>query len=651
MNKLLRNMALTSLFVLPSFSVSAELQGKGTETEPYLITSASDLCEAYNYVSGQDIKVYFVQTADIDMAGVTEYHAISGHNGLYLSKIYYDGQNHTISNFAPADHPANNPQSTCYCTSIFGVPSGWIKNLGVIDAKVETVQGAGVLGAYAGFGNAAKLSVENVYVTGSVTGTGGYTGGLFGTTGNEVTFTNCYFNGSVNGKSYVGGLVGRARNKITLNNSYVAGSVAGADESAKTALVASSDKNNIAVEANGFVAFNSGADNAFIGCTATGDVDIATAENKAALVAKVKSWEAFNAKREYDGYPALNWQSNGYAVLEGAGTEAAPYIIDSPEALAIAYKYVSGQDIKVYFVQTADIDMAGVTEYHSISGHNGLYLSKIYYDGQSHTISNFAPADHPANNPQSTCYCTSIFGVPSGWIKNLGVIDAKVETVQGAGVLGAYAGFGNAAKLSVENVYVTGSVTGTGGYTGGLFGTTGNEVTLTNCYFNGSVNGKSYVGGLIGRARNKITINNSYVAGTVAGADESAKIALVASSDKNNIAVEANGFVAFNSGADNAFIGCTATGDVDIATEKNKKEMIAKVQTWEAFNERKRYENYPALNWQENAVDGIVDIIEDNSANNAPAEYYNLQGVKVTNPAAGIYIVRRGNKVTKEYIR
>ena len=176
-------------------------------------------------------------------------------------------------------------------------------------------------------------------------------------------------------------------------------------------------------------------------------------------------------------------------------------------------------------------------------------------------------------------------------------------------------------------------------------------MTFTNCYFNGSVNGKSYVGGLVGRARNKITLNNSYVAGTVAGADESAKTALVASSDKNNIAVEANGFVAFNSGADNAFIGRTPTGDIDVATEENKEEMIAKVQTWEAFNERKRYENYPALNWQENAVDGIVDIINDNSENNAPAEYYNLQGVKVTNPATGIYIVRRGNKVTKEYIR
>ncbi len=35
----------------------------------------------------------------------------------------------------------------------------------------------------------------------------------------------------------------------------------------------------------------------------------------------------------------------------------------------------------------------------------------------------------------------------------------------------------------------------------------------------------------------------------------------------------------------------------------------------------------------------------------AQPEYYNLQGVRVMNPEQGIYIVRRGNKVTKEVIR
>lgn len=43
-----------------------------------------------------------------------------------------------------------------------------------------------------------------------------------------------------------------------------------------------------------------------------------------------------------------------------------------------------------------------------------------------------------------------------------------------------------------------------------------------------------------------------------------------------------------------------------------------------------------------------VEMVED--ANVAPI-YYNLQGVQVTNPENGIYIVKRGNKITKEYIR
>lgn len=36
---------------------------------------------------------------------------------------------------------------------------------------------------------------------------------------------------------------------------------------------------------------------------------------------------------------------------------------------------------------------------------------------------------------------------------------------------------------------------------------------------------------------------------------------------------------------------------------------------------------------------------------NAPVEYYNLQGVKVANPSAGIYIVKQGNKISKQVIR
>jgi hypothetical protein len=45
----------------------------------------------------------------------------------------------------------------------------------------------------------------------------------------------------------------------------------------------------------------------------------------------------------------------------------------------------------------------------------------------------------------------------------------------------------------------------------------------------------------------------------------------------------------------------------------------------------------------------VSDIAIDSE--NAPAEYFNLQGVRVANPTPGLYIVRQGNKVTKQVVR
>lgn len=51
-----------------------------------------------------------------------------------------------------------------------------------------------------------------------------------------------------------------------------------------------------------------------------------------------------------------------------------------------------------------------------------------------------------------------------------------------------------------------------------------------------------------------------------------------------------------------------------------------------------------------NGTAAIEEVIGEADAN-AEAEYFNLQGVRVVNPKGGIYIVRRGAKVSKEYIR
>ncbi len=47
-------------------------------------------------------------------------------------------------------------------------------------------------------------------------------------------------------------------------------------------------------------------------------------------------------------------------------------------------------------------------------------------------------------------------------------------------------------------------------------------------------------------------------------------------------------------------------------------------------------------------TNGIADIVADE---NAPVEYFNLQGIRVENPENGLYIRRQGNKVTKVIVK
>lgn len=81
----------------------------------------------------------------------------------------------------------------------------------------------------------------------------------------------------------------------------------------------------------------------------------------------------------------------------------------------------------------------------------------------------------------------------------------------------------------------------------------------------------------------------------------------------------------------------------DLGTDESAATLLGKRKIgWKYYNGK-------------TSTSGIEDIeIDENGEiedENAPAVYYNLQGVQIKNPANGIYIVRRGNKVTKEVIR
>ena len=67
--------------------------------------------------------------------------------------------------------------------------------------------------------------------------------------------------------------------------------------------------------------------------------------------------------------------------------------------------------------------------------------------------------------------------------------------------------------------------------------------------------------------------------------------------------------------------------------------------------------NYKGENPQYNSGSWIIKLngqsgVESvNAADNAPAEYFNLQGVRVANPENGLYIRRQGGKATKVYVK
>lgn len=52
-------------------------------------------------------------------------------------------------------------------------------------------------------------------------------------------------------------------------------------------------------------------------------------------------------------------------------------------------------------------------------------------------------------------------------------------------------------------------------------------------------------------------------------------------------------------------------------------------------------------------IEGLAGVegVQIDENENAPVEYYNLQGVRVTEPANGLYIVRQGSKVSKQIIK
>ncbi len=195
--------------------------GSGTQTDPYQIFSAKEFIFFLNQIrNGEKYEnTYFVLTSNINLGGFSVDSTSLTEDSSFRGVL--NGNAHKVFNFSI------NSKDNSY-NGLFAYMSGTIKNIGfetsmsVTTSQTTDVYVGMVVGHLSG-------TLENVYVTGSLTSTSlrtSYVGGLVGY--NDGTINNSYSNVNVSGtstnlKCYAAGLVGY--NNGSINGSFAYGSV------------------------------------------------------------------------------------------------------------------------------------------------------------------------------------------------------------------------------------------------------------------------------------------------------------------------------------------------------------------------------------------------------------------------------------------
>ena len=208
--------------------------------------------------------------------------------------------------------------------------------------------------------------------------------------------------------------------------------------------------------------------------------------------------------------------SNGNPVIDQAD---GYYIIDSAQKLAclaylVNYNIDNGKWASYQYKQTADIDLS--THYWQPIG-NATHPFKGTYDGTTFDIHNMKT--YCGANDYEAYNGVGMFGYISGaTIKNVNNYDVNIKGRQRTGAIA-----GRDDSSTIQNCRVTGSVTGTAGYIGGLVGASYKEKVI-ECENKATVKGDFDVGGIVGNA-NETAITNCVNLGIIQGRNATGGIA------------------------------------------------------------------------------------------------------------------------------
>ncbi len=541
--------------------------GEGTEEAPYLIETADDLVELYNYVGTKKIQtsgVFFQMTQDINMKNIADWRGIADGASYQNAGFcgHFDGNGYSIWNLNASTYNCNGlfgklgdgavienltiASGTIvgsYLYSIGGIAGSVVSNASVTIRNCHnyaTVSGTGGVGGILGqIEDSAEVLIENCSNHGAISAS--YTGGgILGqvgpnrwkTNGATATVKNCYNAGEISGSGYwgLGGIVGSYRLggidlTNTLSNCYNMGIVN--EVPASGAIFGSVTETNVILENVYYLRGTNTKAYGFFdddGADTVGTVN-GNAVSKDELEMKEDSFiillgTAFEKDTEpmNGGYPILVGQKSiGEEVPVRAGLEIGT--VD--ELLAFAERVNAGENFTNKTVAlTAHIDLSQVSEWTPIGKASSCQFDGIF-DGQGYVIDNL--------------YSTTggLFGYVGvhAVIQNVGVASGEIGA-SNSSFMGGIAKWSNGADfLNCWN----GAEIICSGYSGGIVGTVrdGGESLIQNCYNIGTIYASAdNVGGIVGHLATSsngtsvnVTIENCYNAGTITADDCAAGIA------------------------------------------------------------------------------------------------------------------------------
>jgi hypothetical protein len=540
--------------------------GAGTPSDPYMISSGSDLEKIQ-----RNLTAHYRLANDIDLAGV-EWSPIGSTTAAPFTGSF-DGAGYKLSNLT-INKPGKDYMGLFGCANnatfkninlenvnitaggYIGALVGNAAGTSVIDnctvTGMSSIAGGGTLGGLAGgFNGIITGSCANLNITGTNTGIGGLVG-----TG-VCNISRSYATGNVTGRWSVGGLIGAVSGTKTIENSFALGNVKATDNSLGYVGGLVGNGTNMVIrncyatgQITGYPLYIGGIIGETMGAvTLTSCYYDGVASGYIPLKVQDVSRLATDMKRKVTftgwdftgiwdveedisypylrGLPVPTKAREGLPVNDvagGKGTIENPYLISTKEQLNNVRF-----NLTAHYRLANDIDLSGV-EWNPI-GLNAAAPFTGSFDGDGYKISNLTI------NKSGKDYL-GLFGCASNAIfKNISVSNVSITGQNNVGSLVGIA----VGTTTVDNCVVTGTcsisangmvgglagdfsgsiigscasvgITGTGTYAGGLVGK--GICNIARSYAAGNVTGVAFVGGLIGEASGTKVLENCYAFGNV----------------------------------------------------------------------------------------------------------------------------------------